>query len=68
MKSQRVKFAQVPVTEEGTCDLPAGAMIVSVDFEDKGGLGSDRRPAAAWIAVPVGDEPTENNGVASIAD
>jgi hypothetical protein len=53
MNSQRVRFAQFPVTKEGTCDLPDGAVVVALDFEDEGGLGSDRRPAMAWVAVPV---------------
>jgi hypothetical protein len=58
MKSQRVQFAQFPVTKEGTVDLPEGAVIVALDFEDKGGLGSDRCPATAWVAVAVENEPT----------
>ncbi len=58
MKSQRVQFAQFPVTTEGTVDLPEGSVIVALDFEDEGGLGSDRRPATAWVAVLVENEPT----------
>jgi hypothetical protein len=58
MKSHRVQFAQFSVTKEGTVDLPDGSVIVALDFEDEGGLGSDRRPATAWVAVPVDNEPT----------
>jgi hypothetical protein len=57
MKSQRVQFAQFPVTKEGTCDLPDRSLIVALDFEDEGGLGSGRRPATVWVAVPVEIEP-----------
>jgi hypothetical protein len=57
MKSQRIQFVQFQVTKEGTVDIPEGAVIVALDFEDDGGLGSDRRPATAWVAVPVGNEP-----------
>jgi hypothetical protein len=58
MNSQRVQFAHFPVSTEGTVDLPEGSVIVAVDFADEGGLGSDRRPATAWVAVPVANEPT----------
>jgi hypothetical protein len=58
MKSQRVQIAQFSVTMEGTVDLPEGSVIVALDFEDEGGLGSDRRPATAWVAVLVENEPT----------
>jgi hypothetical protein len=61
MKSHRVQFAQFPVTKEGTCDLPAGAFIVALDFEDEGGMGSARRPATAWAAVPVENETAETD-------
>lgn len=57
MKSQRMRFVQLPVTKEGTIDVPDGATIVALDFEDEGGLGSNRRPAIAWVAVPAENEP-----------
>jgi hypothetical protein len=58
MKTQRVQISAFPVTHEGTADLPDGAVIVAVDFEDEGGMGSDRRPATAWVAMSVENEPT----------
>jgi hypothetical protein len=68
MKSHRVQIAQFPVTKEGTCDLPAGAFIVALDFEDEGGMGAARRPATAWVAVPVENETTENDWVSPTAE
>ena len=57
MKSKRTQLVLFQVTKEGTVDLPDGAVIVALDFEDEGGLGSGRRPATAWVAVPVENEP-----------
>ena len=53
MKSRRIRIVQLPVSEEGAVDLPDGAEVVALDFEDQGGLGSGRRPGTAWVAVPV---------------
>ena len=57
MKGQRIQLVQFQVTKEGTVELPDGATVVALEFQDDGGLGSDRRPATAWVAVPVGAEP-----------
>ena len=57
MNIRRSKLVSFPVTAEGTIDLPEGAVIVSVDFEDPGSHGSGRRPAAAWAEVPIENYP-----------
>jgi hypothetical protein len=49
--TRRSRILPFPVTAEGTVDLPAGAVVVAVDFKDDGGLGYRRRPATAWAEV-----------------
>lgn len=53
MKTRRSKLVPFPVTAESTIDLPDGAVLVALDFEDEGGLGSGRRPTTAWAEVPI---------------
>ena len=57
MNTRRSKLVPFPVTAEGIIDLPDGAVIVSLDFEDPGGQGAGRRPAAAWAQVPFENYP-----------
>jgi hypothetical protein len=54
-KTRRARFLPFPVTAEGTVDLPAGAVVVALDFKDDGGLGYRRRPATAWAEVVTED-------------
>jgi hypothetical protein len=57
MKTRRSKLVRFPVTAEGIIDLPDGAVIVSLDFEDERGMGFGRRPAAVWAEVPIENYP-----------
>lgn len=53
MRRQVVTLQFVATDEHDAVDLPEGAAIVSVDFQDVGGLGHQRRPAGVWIAVTL---------------
>jgi hypothetical protein len=55
--TRRSRVLPFPVLADGTVDLPAGAVIVALDFEDDGGLGCRRRPATAWAEVGTGRAP-----------
>lgn len=46
-------IVQVPVSDDGSIDLPVGAHVISIEFEDEGGLGNQRRPAVAWVVMPA---------------
>ena len=58
-RGRRTKLLSVPVSADGTVDLPDGAFVVAVDFQDAGGLGRGPRPATAWAQVVTEDaDPT----------
>jgi hypothetical protein len=52
-KVTRIKIVQFPLAADGMMDLPEGAVVVALDFEDDGSLGLRRWPATAWVQVPV---------------
>jgi len=54
-KTRRSRILPFPVTADGTVDLPAGAVVVALDFMNDGGLGYRRRPATAWAEVVTED-------------
>jgi hypothetical protein len=54
-RTRRIRLLPFPVTAAGTVDLPDGAVVVALDFEDDGGFGYRRRPATAWADVVTGD-------------
>jgi hypothetical protein len=41
------------VDEDGTLELPDGAIIFSLEFEDEGADGYGRHPAIAWVELPA---------------
>jgi len=55
--TRRSRISPFAVLADGTVDLPAGAVVVALDFEDDGGLGCRRRPAIAWAEVGAGRDP-----------
>jgi hypothetical protein len=57
-RTRRSRILPFPVTADGTVDLPAGAVVVALDFMNDGGLGCRRRPATAWAEV-VTDDSTD---------
>ena len=40
------------LAEDGTVELPEGAVTVSVVFESEGPFGQDTKPAAVWVELP----------------
>ena len=53
MNTRRSRVLSVPVAEDGTVDLPDGAIVISLDFESEGPYGYQARPVTAWIEVPA---------------
>ena len=58
MKTRRIKIVPFPVADDGAVELPDGAVVVALEFEDEGGLGYGRRPVTAWGEVPVENDTT----------
>lgn len=60
--TRRSRILPFPVLVDGTVDLPIGAVVVALDFEDDGGLGCRRRPAIAWAEVATERAPRVERG------
>ncbi len=54
MNTRRSRVLSFEVAEDGSIELPEGAVIISLEFESEGSYGYDRRPVAAWAEVPTG--------------
>jgi hypothetical protein len=50
---RRSRVLSFPVAEDGTVDLPEGAVIISLEFESEGSYGYKSRPVTAWAEVPA---------------
>lgn len=53
MTTSRSRVVSVDVAEDGTVELPAGASIISLEFEGEGAYGYKTRPVSAWVHIPV---------------
>jgi hypothetical protein len=53
MTTRHTRVLSYEVGEDGTVELPAGAVIISLDFESGGPYGYKSRPVAAWVEVPA---------------
>ena len=51
---RRSRVQAFEVAEDGTVELPEGAIIISLDFEGEGPYGYETRPVRAWAEVPEG--------------
>jgi hypothetical protein len=53
VNTRRSRVLSVPVAEDGTVDLPDGAIVISLDFESEGPYGYQARPVTAWVEIPA---------------
>ena len=53
MNTRRCRVQSFDVAEDGSLDLPAGAIIISLEFESEGAYGYKPRPVSAWVEVPL---------------
>ncbi len=53
MNTRRSRVLSLEVAEDGSIELPEGAVIISLEFESEGSYGYNRRPVAAWAEVPA---------------
>ena len=54
MSIRRSRVQVFEVAEDGTVELPEGAIIISLVFEGEGPYGFQTRPVRAWAEVPEG--------------
>jgi hypothetical protein len=50
--TRRHRIESFEVAEDGTVELPEGAMIIVLEFGSQGPYGYKSRPVTAWAAVP----------------
>jgi hypothetical protein len=50
---RRCRVQCFEIAEDGTLELPAGAAIVSLEFESEGAYGYRPHPVAVWAEVPA---------------
>jgi hypothetical protein len=50
---RRCRIQSFKVAEDGTVELPEGAIIISLEFESEGAYGYGSHPALAWAEVPA---------------
>jgi hypothetical protein len=53
MTMRRTRIVAFDVAEDGTVELPEGAVIISLEFESEGSYGYETRPARVWANLPV---------------
>ena len=53
MTMRRTRIVAFDVAEDGTVELPEGAVIISLEFESQGSYGYQTRPARVWANLPV---------------
>jgi hypothetical protein len=53
VNTRRCQIQSLQIGEDGSVDLPDGAVIVSLEFDSAGPYGYQARPVRAWVEVPA---------------
>jgi hypothetical protein len=53
MNTRRCRVQAFDVAQDGSIELPEGAIIISLVFESEGAYGYHSRPVSAWAEVPA---------------
>ncbi len=53
MNTRRCRVQAFDIAQDGSVELPEGALIITIEFESEGSYGYQRRPITAWAEVPA---------------